>query len=202
MLIEISVNVHEMMKLNYVILFLGKGGMLQNISFWEGTFVPTYWRTQGSKPLDRAYGPVQSFEYAAEWFRGLRALHFAITSWFTSLSGGHLYQLTDARKALNLWAGPTALSWALSTLLKGLEDCLHCSVLLLLDSLLWEGTFVPTYWRTQGSKPPDRAYGPVQSFEYAAEWFRGLRALHCAITAWFTSLRGDICTNLLTHARL
>jgi hypothetical protein len=33
MLIEISVNVHEMMKLNYVILFLGKGGMLQNISF-------------------------------------------------------------------------------------------------------------------------------------------------------------------------
>jgi hypothetical protein len=129
--------------------------------------------------------------YTFSWERGIKVLE-----------RGRLYQLTDARKALNLWTGPTALSRALSTLLNGLEACVHCTLLLLLDSLLWEGTFVPTYWRTQGSKPLDRAYGPVQSFEYAAEWFRGLRALHCAITAWFTSLRGDICTNLLTHARL
>ena len=96
MLIEISVNVQEMMKVNYIILFLGKGGMLQNTSFWlrlgsharlktsEQGLRPcselwyligydhifTYLiadylfcgRTQGSKPLNRAFGPVQSFE--------------------------------------------------------------------------------------------------------------------------------------------
>jgi hypothetical protein len=105
---------------------------------------------------------------------------------------GHLYQLTDARKALNLWTGPTALSRALSTLLNGLEGCMHCTVLLLLDSLLWEGTFVPTYWRTQGSKPLDRAYGPVQSFEYPAE--HSNRAF-----AWFTSSRDHIVASNSFH---
>jgi hypothetical protein len=36
MLIEISVNVHEMMKLNYVILFLGKGGNVVEYKFLRG----------------------------------------------------------------------------------------------------------------------------------------------------------------------
>ena len=75
-------------------------------------------------------------------------------------------------KYIKIWFRFVPAYWrmqGLRTLLNSLEGCVHCTLLLLLDSLLWEGTFVPTYWRTQGSKPLDRAYGPVQSFEYAAE---------------------------------
>ena len=108
------------------------------------------------------------------------------------LERGHLHQLTDARKALNLWTGPTALSRALSRMLNGLEACMHCTLLLLLDSLLWEGTFVSTYWRTQGSKPLDRACGPVQSFEYASE--HSNRAF-----AWFSSSRDHIVASNSFH---
>ena len=46
-----------------------------------------------------------------------------------------MYQLTDARKALNLWTGPAALSRALSTLLNILTE-------LLLDSVLQETTLM------------------------------------------------------------
>ena len=77
-------------------------------------------------------------------------------------------------------------------MLNGLEACVHCTLLLLLDSLLWEGTFVPTYWRTQGSKPLDRACGPVQSFEYAAE--HSNRAF-----AWFSSSRDHIVASNSFH---
>ena len=128
MLIEISVNVHEMMKLNYVILFLGKGGMLQNISFW-----------------------LRRWSHALIFHRIWSPFHIPYSC------------------VLVLWSHARLETKARRALANDLEACVQCTLLLLLDSLLWEGTFVPTYWRTQGSKPLDRAFGPVQSFEYAAE---------------------------------